>query len=264
LLVGIVRCVLETDFKLKQSDESEIDSSTFISKTKSALAYYENNIIKNGSIDAMYYLADDVAGIYENHEGGSAQQNDAHLIEFLGSTAIVDFSNAKFMGTANMELGLRDTESAITFSTFYYKMKEMLYYPLVQFTLMANALTHDLSKINSSRFSGNAGNFENFYDGRFFNELSTFLRKYQEWLKELKNNKRSLNLFNETCGDRTFELVTGVKPKKILSRYSDIWLVIDRLNTAVKKECKSKGAENKFLEMFYLGTKKLVKDKLSN
>jgi hypothetical protein len=31
-------------FKLKSDDESEIDSSTFISKTKSALAYYENNI----------------------------------------------------------------------------------------------------------------------------------------------------------------------------------------------------------------------------
>ena len=40
-------------FKLQQDDESEIDSSTFISKTKSALAYYENNISKNGSIDAL-------------------------------------------------------------------------------------------------------------------------------------------------------------------------------------------------------------------
>lgn len=50
-----------------------------------ALAYYESNISKNGSIDALYYLADDVAKSYENHEGGSAQQNDAHLIEFLGA-----------------------------------------------------------------------------------------------------------------------------------------------------------------------------------
>ena len=71
-------------------------SSTFISKTKSALAYYENNISKNGSIDALYYLADDVVSTYDNHEGGSAQQNAAHLIEFLGATAIVDFSKSKF------------------------------------------------------------------------------------------------------------------------------------------------------------------------
>lgn len=38
-------------FKLKPSDESEIDSSTFISKTKSALAYYEDNISKNNQIN---------------------------------------------------------------------------------------------------------------------------------------------------------------------------------------------------------------------
>lgn len=82
-------------FKLKQDDESEIDSSTFISKTKSALAYYENNISKNNTIDALYYLADDVTNTYENHEGGSAQQNAAHLIEFLGATSIVDFSNSE-------------------------------------------------------------------------------------------------------------------------------------------------------------------------
>lgn len=58
-------------FKLKQSDDSEIDSSTFISKTKSALAYYENNIIKNNAVDELYYLADNLSATYENFEGGS-------------------------------------------------------------------------------------------------------------------------------------------------------------------------------------------------
>ena len=71
-------------FKLKNDGGSEIDSSTFISKTKSALAYYENNISKNNSINALYYLADDISNTYDNHEGGSAQRNDAHLVEFLG------------------------------------------------------------------------------------------------------------------------------------------------------------------------------------
>lgn len=43
-------------FKLKSDEESEIDSSTFISKTKSALAYYENNISKNGSILSLIHI----------------------------------------------------------------------------------------------------------------------------------------------------------------------------------------------------------------
>ena len=41
-------------FKLNPDNKSEIDSSTFISKTKSALAYYEDDIVKNGSINSLY------------------------------------------------------------------------------------------------------------------------------------------------------------------------------------------------------------------
>lgn len=250
-------------FKLQQSVQSEIDSSTFISKTKSALTYYEQNISKNGSIDSLYYLADDVAKTYENHEGGSAQQNDAHLIEFLGATAIVDFSNSKFGTTSNMELGIKDDTSVVSFNSFYRRMREMLYNPMVQFTMMSNALTFKLNHYRSSTFSANKGNFDDLYVGMFFNALTSFFIRYQEWLKELKGNKRSLDLFNLECGNKPFDLVTGVKAKKIFSRYSDYTLVTDRLNSAVRN-CKSKGKNDKFLEMFHLGTEQLVKEKLSN
>lgn len=249
-------------FKLQQDEESEIDSSTFISKTKSALAYYEQNISKNGSIDALYYLADDVAKTYENHEGGSAQQNDAHLIEFLGATAVVNFSNSKFDSTSNMELGIKDGATAVSFDSFYRRMREMLYSPMVKFTLMANALTYKLDTYRSSTFNANKGNFDELYSGIFFNDLTSFFARYLEWLKEMKGNKRSLDLFNLECGDKPFDLVTGVKAKKILSRFSDYNLVTDRLNSAVRN-CKSKGKNDKFLEMFHIGTEQLVKEKLS-
>ena len=250
-------------FKLKRDDKSEIDSSTFISKTKSALAYYENNISKNGSINALYYLADDIAKTYENHEGGSAQQNDAHLIEFLGATAIVDFTNSTYMGASNMELGIKDGTEKVSFNSFYTKLRSMMYNPMVQFTIMANALTHKVDTYMSGSFNANNGNFEDLYNSMFFNDLTDFFRKYHEWLKEMQENKRSLYLFNLSCGDKPFELVEGVKPKRILSKFSDYNLVSDRLNSAVRK-CKSKDKEDKFLEMFYLGTQKLVKEKLSN
>lgn len=250
-------------FKLAQDDDSEIDSTTFISKTKSALAYYESNISRNGSINALYYLADDIAKTYENHEGGSAQKNDAHLIEFLGATAIVHFANSEFMSPSNMELGIKDGSESISFGSFYRKMYDMLYFPLVQFTLMSNALTHKVDIYKSNSFNANNGNFEDFYNGIFFGNLTDFFYKYQEWLKELKENRRSLNLFNEKCGDHPFELVIGVKPKSIWSKYSDYSLVTDRLNSAIRN-CKSKEKENKFLEMFYIGTKRLVNEKLNN
>lgn len=250
-------------FRLQPDEESEIDSSTFISKTKSALAYYEQNIIKNGSINALYYMADDVATTYENHEGGSAQQNAAHLIEFLGATAIINFSNSNFPSTSNLEFGIKDGVHTVSFDSFHHRMRGELYNPMVQFSIMANALLDKLQRFSSKSFAANKGNFDNLYSGSFFQDLLGFLTKYREWLKEMKNNKRQLDLFNLECGDRPFNLITGIKPKKIFSTLSDYDLVIARLNSAIKK-CKSKGVNDKFLEMFYLGTERMISEKLSN
>lgn len=250
-------------FNLKQDDESEIDSSTFISKTTSALAYYENNISKNGSIDALYYLADNITNTYENHEGGSAQQNAAHLIEFFGATSIIDFSNRVFNSPANLELGIKNISGSVSFNSLCNGVYDMLYVPMVQFTMTANALTEKLNTYRSSSFGANKGNFEDFYSGTFFKELSSLFVSYKEWLKEMKENKRSLDLFNINCGDKPFELVTGVKPKRIFSKFSDYTLVTDRLNSAIKK-CGSKEKEDKFLEMFFIGTERLISEKLKN
>ena len=250
-------------FKVEQSEESEIDSSTFISKTKSALAYYENNIIGNNSVNALYYLSDDTSNTYENHEGGNDQQNDAHLIEFLGATAIFDFCNANdTLQTVNKELGMRDLQGSVTFNSFYDQMRRQYYSPLAQFILMANALVDKINYLSSSSFAANEKHFKGLYDTTFFKDLESFLNKYREWLGEMKRNKRSLDLFNLDCGGKPFNVVTGIKPKKVNSFKSDYDLVYDRLNDSIRK-CKSNEMENKFLEMYFIGTQKLVSEKLS-
>ena len=249
-------------FKLKNDDESEIDSSTFISKTKSALAYYENNISKNNSIDALYFLADDVTNTYENHEGGSAQQNDAHLVEFLAATAIVDFSNKQHTNTSNKELGLKDLTGSVTFDSFYDKQKRLLYAPLTEFMMMANCLNHKFDYYSSKDFNANNDNFNGLYGSSFMSELQNLTGSFIEWLGEMKKNKRSLDLFNLNTKDKPFEVVTGIKPKRIVSLKSDYDLVTDRLNASVKK-CHSKENNDKFLEMFYLGMTKLFNEKFN-
>lgn len=249
-------------FKLKNDDESEIDSSTFISKTKSALAYYENNISKNNSINALYFLGDDVTNTYENHEGGSAQQNDAHLVEFLAATAIVDFSNKQYATTSNKELGLKDITGSVTFDSFYDKQKRLLYAPLTKFMIMANCLNYKFDYYSSKDFNANNDHFKGLYDSSFMSELQDLTAHFIEWLGEMKRNKRSLDLFNLNTKDKPFEVVTGVKPKKIASLKSDYDLVTDRLNSAIKK-CHSKEDNDKFLEMFFIATTKLFNDKFN-
>lgn len=250
-------------FKLKNNDESEIDSSTFISKTKSALAYYENNISKNGSIDALYFLADDMSNTYENHEGGSAQQNDAHLVEFLAATAIVDFSNKQHITTTNKELGLKDLTGAVTFDSFYDKQKKLLFAPLTEFMMMANCLTYKFDYYSSNEFGANYNNFKELYSSTFMSELQNISVSYITWLEEMKRNKRSLDLFNLNAKDKPFEVVTGCKPKKIASLKSNYDLITARLNAAVKK-CQSKEDNDKFLEMFFIGLTRLFNEKLNS
>jgi len=253
-------------FKLNADEESEIDSSTFISKTKSALEYYENNICRNNSINALYYLADDVSNTYENHEGGTAQQNDAHLIEFLAATAIVDFvNNPNDTGnTLNKELGLQDLTGTVTFQSFYDDDKRLLCLPLTQFLLMGNCLIDEFKYFSSSGFDANNKNkWDDLYKSSFMSKLISFCRSYKEWLTEMKRNKRSLDLFNLECGKKPFEILTGVKPARVVSIKSDYSLIADRLNTCVNK-CKSKAMEDKFLEMFYIGTEKLFKEKFNH
>ena len=78
----------------------------------------------------------------------------------------------------------------------------------------------------------------------------------------MKENVRSLDLFNLNTKGKPFEVVTGCKPKRVFSLSSDYSLVTDRLNAAVK-QCKSKKDADKFLEMCYLGMKRLIKEKFN-
>lgn len=251
-------------FKLEADDESEIDSSTFISKTKSALSYYENNISRNGQINAMYYLADDVTNTYENHEGGTSQQNDAHLIEFLAASAIVDFSNKEHLNTIHKELGIKDTAGSVSFNSFHDELKRWLRLPLTQFVLMTNCFKNQYGYVTSTRLqANNKANFveHGLYDGQYFANLKRFTENYNEWLKEMKDNKRSLNLFNLDCGNTPFNVVTDVKPKKVASFLSNYDLIYARLNDAVK-HC-SGDDNNKLLEMYAVATERLSKEKFN-
>lgn len=250
-------------FRLNKDEDSEIDSSTFISKTKSALAYYENNISKNNSINALYYLGDNITNTYDNHEGGQAQENDAHLIEFLAATAIVDFCKKQHQQTVNKELGLKDIGGgSVSFDSFYDAQKAELFAPLTRFIMLANCLGYKYNYYSSSSFSANYDHFAGMYSSSFISNLRMFTNSYLGWLGEAKRNKRSLDLFNLDAKDKPFEVVSGCKPKRIVSMLSDYDLITARLNKAVK-QCQSSGDNDKFLEMFYLGLSKVINEKFS-
>lgn len=258
-------------FKLQPSEQSEIDSSTFISKARSALAYYETNVVGNDSINAIYYLADD-GNTYENIDGGNKQQNPAHIIEFVAATAAINFMNKDYSDKhMNLEFGIQDINDndGVTFGKFYSETAGLLMKPMTQLALMANCLQNDSPQYNLVTSESLAANLticakESFYATTYFKELIGFLKKYKEWIKELYENKRSLNLFNLECADKPFELLTDRKPHQggfLSFEKKDYEAYYDALNKAAQKVRGDK-ASSLFIEMFSRATKKLVEDKL--
>ena len=258
-------------FKLQPSEESEIDSSTFISKARSALAYYETNVVGNQSINALYYLADD-GDIYENNDGGCQQQNPAHIIELVAATAAVNFMNKDYEGKhMNLEFGIRDIDDndGVTFGKFYPETEGLLMKHMTQFTMMANCLEPGSKQFNFVTSGGLVANEticakEKLYTTPYFNELMAFLRTYKEWLEEMRNNKRSLNLFNLGCGNKPFELVTDRKPQQgslFGLGAKDYEAFYGALNKAAQKVRGDK-AFCLFMETYSRATKKMAEDKL--
>ena len=69
--------------------ESAINSSTFITKTKAALAYYNRNLKQ--LVNAMYFVGDVRQSNYENYDGGVEQKNPSNFIELTAATSVLDF-----------------------------------------------------------------------------------------------------------------------------------------------------------------------------
>jgi len=201
--------------------------------------------------------------MYDNHDGGASQQNNAHLIEFFASTAIVDFGLKSHPTTVNKELGIKDVSTSVTFNDFYTGLSTMLRMPLTQFALMSNCLSNQYDYLSSSTFNANNTLHidSTFYSKPFMIELKSFTEDYRDWLEEMKDNRRSLDLFDLSCVSTPFELVTGVKPKRIMSPKSNYSLFFDRLNSSSKDT--SGERENRFMEMFALATKKLCQEKFN-
>lgn len=258
-------------FQVNQNGNSEIDSSTFIGKAKSALAYYENNLVGNKSVDEIYYLADDGGAMYNNSEGGYTQKNDAHLIELFGATAIINFAKGAKGGisstptrqTVNYEFGIKDTSGGgVTFKQLPPKMVKSLYEPMVQLRLMAACLLDKKDIfLDVNAFDANK-NFDKLFGSVYADTVCYLLGGYMEWLREMKDNNLALDLFNVDASNKPFDTVTDIKPSKFMGTINrDYKLIAERLNTAIKN-CKSNSSEDRFVEMYWRATKELVDKKL--
>lgn len=72
-----------------EKGELYASSENFLTNTKAALKYYA---LKDRSFHSMYFVGDDILSPVKNFSvGASTQKNDAHIVDFYGAMAAIDF-----------------------------------------------------------------------------------------------------------------------------------------------------------------------------
>lgn len=250
-----------------------IDGSTFISKAKAALEYYEKNISGNNSLNAFYYIADDINKSYAYSEGGTTQQNDAHLVELLGALAVVDFceidislldsASGKAVNPFYKEFGINEGSDVLSFLNFYDSTRRLLQKPMTQFILFCKYMDEQLPSSKDQAWAKGKRSFdENFFKSSFYAHLSVIKKAYLQWLQELAYNQRGFAPFElaEMKKD-VFGLVKGIVPSKVMTLKSNYALFDYRLSGIEPKISNNLNVEARFIELFYQATEKLVNEK---
>ena len=258
-------------FSVEQDDNSGVDSSTFYSKTKSALAYYDRNITGNNSVNALYYIGDSMPASYKNHDGGSEQRNNAHMVELFAALSILKFAatpdNEFGEKTQTYEYGIDTNDEDIKqviFKDLGPETRRLIQKPLTMFLLMNKYMKSALSsQYKFQPWAKDCGLDENFFTSQYYADLVKFQDAYRVWLQELDDNKRSFKPFDEERILPLFDLVNGQKAHKIFWPLHDLFaknyaLMDSFLNTNWPKWNKTASKEQKFMELFYRATDKLT------
>lgn len=280
-------------FKLDGDGSNNIQSSTFMSKTKAALSYYHTNMTSNKSINTLYYIGDSANNNYKNVVGGSGQKNDAHFVELAAAIAILDFADDQTLSTANgrainpkyKEFGIDsidDNNPLITFpnlaDTTQFILKEKLTQLFFFNLYLENQLKHEFK----APFADNNPKIDqNFLNNQFYIALSEFLKEFRVWLGELKRNKLGFVPFKiherldsegnivdiDVASQDIFTLLNGIDKKKkslfekLKGAGSGYDIITHKLNN-LDKGSTFPTPESKLLDLFTIATKESINQEL--
>lgn len=270
-------------FAVKPEENSQINSSTFVGKTKAALHYYENNVTgSNSSVNVLYYIGDERNRQYDNKEGGQLQKNNAHIIELASALSIVDFASISDDDAAMVcdkdgngrvyapsprfkEFGIDNDTERIIFTDFTRKTRDIICVPMTQFILLSKYLKEHIKSALPLPWAKDNDFNESFLNSSFMSDLEKITTFYMEWLREMDDNDRGFKPFKiDIPKSQIFSIVENVKPAKVkgligfLKNGYDLFdAFLDSKHTSLQKSSK----EQKFMELFYDVTEELVNAK---
>lgn len=248
-------------FNIQQDEHSPISRADFISKTKSALFYYHDNLtgLRQGGeelplskVNACYYLGDEVpSNPYFNDPGGNGQRNDAHVVEYVGALAILDFLqipddqlqtvDGNAINPIYKEYGLANDKTTLTLKDFGLGTRMQVNRQMAKFHLAYMYITHQFkSDIGRGYTEDKPEIGRGFTATTFFTTLTAdFYVSYLQWLKELKGNQRSFIPFNLST-QKPSEALSDISPKSgFLKSAIDYKTMLSALNKLSQQATKA-------------------------
>jgi len=216
-------------FALDKQDE--VNSNSFEEKAKIALDYYNRTIINRGEkqIDTLYFVGNKGnTKHFEYSVGGQKQKNDAHFLEMAGALAILDFCKNidKTSETTQIkEFGIENSTENISFNDLNIENNKEISAPLTKFKLYTEYLKKGLPKsLNVSRWTKSniklvKKSKNSILDKNYFNsseykiQIEAFNNHFDNWLKEMGENKPAFNPYNIVDWDNALNLLKGKEPK---------------------------------------------------
>jgi hypothetical protein len=257
-------------FGVAPDEDSQINSSTFISKTRAALSYYDRNMHE---ANALYYIADDKTNQYRNSEGGTMQENAAHFIELAAALAIVDFAaipdDELITGLVNdrgvpkntvyKEFGIKneDPGEEIIFSDLSLHTQLTLKKPMTQFALFCKYQKEQIEASLRQPWARDHGYDGNFLRTPFYQAVTSTVDAYWKWLTEMNGNRRA---FAPICLEKgqIHSLIKGAKPATTLWGRVDYANFDGALNDRQGHLAQDASIEHRFIELFNKATARLT------
>ncbi|NDV65647.1 hypothetical protein [Bacteroides sp. 224] len=254
------------------TDNSLVNSDTFIDKARAALSYYKT---EDKNIDTLYYIADKQTTSYEHNKGGETQRNNAHFAELAAALSILDFVNpekknenihrderGKIEKTTYKEFGIQSNALEINFDNLTDETRALLINPLSRFLLFRNYMKyafdeqHKCQPYACKRFTGNFRRID------AVRKMESVQDRFYEWLKEMGDQYHKFVPFNLTSHNALDFIKGNVHYIQSRSFKYKNWAIVDNeLNYQIGKIKKTSENEKIFIELFFRMSEALIKYK---
>ena len=185
-IMGAVSVLPYFSLEDPSTTDSDIDSANFFTKTKSALTYYENNVLS----DYLYYVGEQhLQATYANDE--KKQEDSAHFVELIAATALFDFLSKTDKPDTPQALSrsIKNDEVSLTITDLGDAYNELV--KVIADMTLLNRLVKILPDESQFPLSKNRGFNRDFYNDKAYVNLESFLDRFVLWYGELASNHRA-------------------------------------------------------------------------